>query len=119
MVDRAKKKGRMIDARVFLESYAYGSRNAQKIARWARERGHAVVVLDATKKTPVQLNDVPIVVDDLERAYKKAVAELKRRDVPAYIKRGGSLGTRIWRSIRGKKKQQQQQQQQQQLSSAG
>jgi len=99
VIERAGKKGRMVDARVFADSYTHGSRNFDDFhKKYGNDPSVRAVVLDNTQKVPSLLNSVPTsaLTMDPEALYGRCLQALEAPNVPAAVKQGGSAGTRIW-----------------------
>jgi hypothetical protein len=97
------KDGRMVDAKVFADSYAIGARNHHAFHQANKDNPSArFIFLDNTGK-PKQIDGVPqsareLDADELAKFAADAVA---KADVPPRVKKGGTIGDRIWG---GKKK---------------
>jgi len=96
-VQRAKGKGRMVDATLFAESYELGAKNFAKFV----EQKHAHVesmVIDATDsfkiKPTVPENGLKINATELE---KFALDTIDKADVPEHIKAAGKIGQQLWK----------------------
>lgn len=100
VMQRAAKIGRMVDARLFADSYTHGARNfAAFQEKHADNPNVSVAILDNSKgAVPVRLDKMPehVLKADPEELYAKSVNALARTNVPDTVKRGGSSGTRIW-----------------------
>ena len=101
VVERAQKKGRMVDARVFADSYTHGARNFAAFAdkMQADNAGDvSIYFIDNTRSTPTLSPEMPAaaLTLDPEALYHRALDYLQRASVGGHIKRGGSSGTRIW-----------------------
>ena len=97
VVERAKKKGRMVDARLFVESYRYGAENFDRFRKRHDDSDkHRFVVIDNTSATPKVINEVPRPVSDVDALHAKLIDHLHAAHVGPHIKRGGSIGLRIW-----------------------
>ena len=98
VVERAGKKGRMVDARLFADSYAIGAKNFKKFHE--KNAGRAqFIFLDNTSK-PKQVDGMPKAAVRLsaEKIYRRAIDVLKKRAkrIKPAVARGGSIGQRIW-----------------------
>lgn len=100
VVERAKKIGRMVDARVFADSYAIGARNFKALHDKHKDsEGVDFVILSSRGGAPKRVDSVPEVAlkqneDDI---YADALEALDNfPDLPPAVKRGGSIGQRIW-----------------------
>lgn len=97
------KDGRMVDAKVFADSYAIGARNHHAFHQANKDNPSArFIFLDNTGK-PKQIAGVPeealrLDADELAKFASEAVS---KADVPPRVKAGGTIGERIWG---GKKK---------------
>ena len=123
VIERAGKKGRMVDARLFADSYTHGARNFQKFATAnANNPNVDVVILDNTrppipdfdengvrkidKKTGkpamkpdvVELPRVPqqMLTMDPEKLYASCLESLDKSSASDAVKKGGSGGVGIW-----------------------
>ena len=90
--------GRMVDAKVFADSYAIGAENHQAFHQQHKDNPNARFVFLENKGKPTLLPGVPkeaLGVDRKELAdfASRTVAEM---DVPAHVKRGALIGARIW-----------------------
>jgi hypothetical protein len=97
------KDGRMVDARVFADSYVVGAKNHEAFHR-ANEQNKAVsfVFIDTTSGTPKQTDRVPkeSLSWSASDLVKFAEDTVTTADVPARVKEGALQGRRVW----GKKK---------------
>ncbi len=100
VIERAGKKGRMVDARVFADSYTHGARNFHEFQqKFGNDPAIRTFVLDNTQKTPSPLNQVPteMLTMDPEALYSRCLQALDTTpNVPEAVKAGGSAGARIW-----------------------
>lgn len=123
VIERAGKKGRMVDARPFADSYTYGAQNFHKFA--SQHKGNPnidTMVLDNTrppipdmdpetgkqkldkKGQPAMKPDVqflPQVPQEMlsmspEHLYSRCLTALESAPAPQAVKDGGSAGVRIW-----------------------
>lgn len=97
------KDGRMVDAKVFADSYAIGARNHHAFHQANKDNPNArFVFLDNTGK-PKQIDGVPKEALDLDSDELAAFAEaeVEKSQAPDRVKRGALIGRRIWR--KGKK----------------
>ena len=106
-VKRAKGMGRMVDARVFADSYAEGAKNFEAFAKKNKDKANFVYaqvpkpgaeaefLKDGMPKAALEMNG-----DDI---YEKALKHLddNKGDLPASIYEGATAGRRIWK--KGKK----------------
>jgi len=103
-VERAKGIGRMVDARVFADSYALGAKNFK--AFFDKNKGDAEFVF---AKAPAKRGEPASFTDgvdpealkiDADSLYKHASEYLdsKKSDLPPHIYAGGTAGRRIWGS---------------------
>lgn len=94
------KDGRMVDAQVFADSYAIGAKNHQ--AFYERNRGNPsarfIFLQNEKGKLPRQLPGIPKEALSIDRkALAKFAAEkVHESDAPEHIKRGATVGARIW-----------------------
>lgn len=111
VVERAKGKGRMVDARLFADSYAMGAKNFQGFMDKHKDSGDAdFVVLDNNvnrgKKDeagnplpPVKLDKLPdaALKLDADQLYQRSASYIKKTaGLTPGIYRGASLSQRIW-----------------------
>lgn len=103
VVERANKKGRMVDARVYADSYAEGPRNFQKF--WDEHRSDPdclfYIFNNATGGLPKRVEAMPEGATDIDadRLYAQAVTALKQKgdQVKPAVLEGGTKGERIWK----------------------
>lgn len=101
---RAKAIGRMVDARVFADSYALGAKNMHAFYERNKDRA-SFVFAQAEWPNPAKfLDDFPeealeLDADDL---YRKSLREIERQkaELPPHIVAGATAGQRIWRAAR-------------------
>jgi len=99
VVNRAKKKGRMVDAKLFAESYEYGAKNfAAFRKKHASTPGVSFAVIDNSADTK-KVADLPgeALSVNSEDLTARAIAGLEGSDAPEHIKQGGTIGKRVWR----------------------
>lgn len=92
------KDGRMVDARVFADSYAIGARNHHAFHQANRDNPNArFIFLDNTGK-PKQIDGVPESARNLDadELTDFALREVEKAKVPDRVKKGATVGTRIW-----------------------
>lgn len=99
VVKRAQdpKDGRMVDAQVFADSYALGARNHQAFHEANKDNPSAKFVFLASGKRTEGIPKEALSMDRKKLA-SDALAYLQSSDAPDHIKRGGSVGVRIWGS---------------------
>lgn len=95
------KDGRMVDAKVFADSYALGAKNHQKFYESNRDNPNASFVFLDNTGSPKLLPGIPKEALNLNRKQltdyaTNAVRE--RNDIPPHVKRGATMGDRIWGS---------------------
>jgi len=98
-VKRAEKKGRMVDAHLYADSYVHGSKNFKAFhdAHKSNENMQFAYI-DSTDGMAVK-PEMPSQATSLDRSelYKESVDHLLASEsTPDWIKRGGSTGLRIW-----------------------
>lgn len=103
VVKRAQdpKDGRMVDAKVFADSYALGAKNHQRFYNQHKDNPNVnFMFLDNTSSTPRQLPGIPREALSLNRRElsKFASDTVKNGDAPPHIKKGALMGERIWGS---------------------
>ena len=99
-VDRAKSIGRMVDARLFADSYAHGAKNFSAFHEKNKDRA-SFVFAKAKKGDPVQfLDQMPpeALSMDAEVLYGQAMQYIqsKAAELPPHIVSGATAGSRIW-----------------------
>jgi HK97 family phage portal protein len=93
------KDGRMVDARVFADSYAIGAKNHDAFHQANKENPNArFVFLDNTSK-PTLVDGVPKAALELDAAELAAFAdrEVEKSSAPDRVKAGATVGRRIWK----------------------
>lgn len=97
-VERAKGIGRMVDSKVFADSYAEGAKNFKNF--FDKNKDRATFVIARAGKPPEFLTDVPSEALKLRanEVNKKALdyIDSKKGDLPEYIHQGATAGRRIW-----------------------
>lgn len=101
VVERANKIGRMVDARLFADSYTLGAKNFHEFHQKHKDSGDAdFVILDNSSGAPKLTNQVPEAALKLdgEALYARASSVLKERadKLRPSVVRGGSIGQRVW-----------------------
>ena len=101
VIRRAVRKGRMVDARLFADSYAEGAKNMH--AFWQKHKGDGTkfVFLDNRKKGAPRLHasfPTETLKWDAEQIYRDAMANLeKNKDkLPKALYKAGTAGAKIW-----------------------
>lgn len=97
VVERAAKKGRMVDAKLFAESYTIGAKNFKSFAE--RNKSKADFIFLENRGTPRKLAGFPghALQVKAEQIYERATRTLKARtDLPHYVRTGGTLNERYW-----------------------
>jgi hypothetical protein len=93
------KDGRMVDARVFADSYAIGATNHKSFHETNKNNPAAsFIFLDNSSKTPQRIPGIPaeaLKIDATDLTYH-AVNAVLASDAPAHVKRGATLHPRIW-----------------------
>lgn len=108
VVERANSKGRMVDARVFSDSYAYGAKNFKKFMDQNIEAPDVEFYLfDNARKKPDGKSDLPAETPSMpekamrvnaEALYRRAskVIEQKKGTIKPAVYRGGTIGQRVY-----------------------
>ena len=102
VVERAKGIGRMVDAQLFADSYAVGSKNFNDFHSQHKDdadfvfgvfqgRGKPAKITDSMPEEALKLN-----ADDIYQHASKYVDE-KKDDLPSYIYDGATIGRRAWK----------------------
>jgi hypothetical protein len=104
VVSRAKDPGdgRMVDAKVFADSYALGAKNHQAFVEQKRGKvpNTEFIFIDTTVDPAQEVPDIPPAGLELDpdQLTSFAVCALMEDDqIPDHVKRGGSVGSRIWK----------------------
>lgn len=90
--------GRMVDAKVFADSYALGAKNHQAFYEANKNNKNASFIFLENTGMPKKLDGIPkdsLQLDRKELA-KFAIARVAKIDAPAHVKRGALMGIRIW-----------------------
>ena len=93
------KNGRMVDAKVFADSYAQGARNHHAFHQKHKANPNAQFVFMKNGKTPQLVDGVPpeALAIDRDELYQFAMDAIgKMDDLPPTLKRGAQAGARIW-----------------------
>lgn len=108
-VGRANDRGRMVDARVFADSYKLGAENFEQ---WRQDNANnpnvSSFIIDGTKTIDPSKNERLDLLDSIpdsakvpvDETYKWATEYLNSADVKPVIKRAGTAGQRIWKNSR-------------------
>lgn len=102
VVQRANhpENGRMVDAKVFADSYALGAKNHNAFYENHKENENAsFVFVDASDAKNVRVVDeMPSAALELDRQQLAsfAMSKIRESQVGGHIKRGAQLGLRIW-----------------------
>lgn len=100
-IERAKKQGRMVDARVFADSYAEGAKNFASFSDRNRGKADFVFARSAKKGRPSEfLTEMPSEARglDADRIYQNALQYLdaNKDSIPKPVYEGATAGRRIW-----------------------
>ncbi len=94
--------GRMVDAKVFADSYAIGAKNMAAFYLANKENKSAAFVFmdNTTQPKPSRIDGVPqsdLTIDReaLTALAMKVIAD--RKEIPARVARGATVGARIWK----------------------
>jgi SPP1 gp7 family putative phage head morphogenesis protein len=92
------KDGRMVDAKVFADSYALGAKNHAEFARRNANNPNARFLYLDNNGKPELLSSMPkeALKVDRHKLYKFASETVKKMDVPKRVKAGATNGERIW-----------------------
>jgi len=92
------RDGRMVDAKVFADSYVLGDRNMREFAAENRDNPSAkFVYLDARGHVPVKVETQPrIRLPSSGELADFAASVAVMSDAPPYIKYGATVGERVW-----------------------
>mgnify|MGYP001394807420 CR=1 FL=1 len=92
------KDGRMVDAKVFADSYAIGAKNHEAVYEANKNNPKAGFVFLENSGKPKLIDGMPKEALGLNRAKlaKFAADAVRTSDAPAHVKRGALMGERIW-----------------------
>jgi hypothetical protein len=94
------KDGRMVDAQVFADSYAIGARNHAAFYKTHKDNPGAsfTFLSNVIGKEPALLPGIPPEALNLNsrKLAKFALRTVVRSNAPARVKRGATLGVRVW-----------------------
>ena len=100
VIERARKQGRMVDARVFADSYAIGARNfAAMHAKHKDDKDADFVILSSRAGEPKRVDSMPeeALKQDEDQIYAQSLEAIHAvPNLPPSVKRGGTIGQRIW-----------------------
>lgn len=92
------KDGRMVDAKVFADSYAIGARNHHAFHQANKDNPNARFVFLDNTGPPKQISGVPdsALNLDADELASFAEREVEKSSAPDHVKRGALVGRRIW-----------------------
>jgi hypothetical protein len=108
VVERARKKGRMVDSKLFAESYTYGAKNFSEFqSANAGNKSARFHVIDNTQIYNPAKGTGPRLVKKMPKSaltlnpktlYRRSRKHIedKKAEIPAYVYRGGTVGDHIW-----------------------
>ena len=90
--------GRMVDAKVFADSYALGARNHQAFYEKNRDNPNAKFMFLANQGGPKMIDGIPREALNIDRTKLAdfAVKALSTAAAPERVIKGGSIGERVW-----------------------
>lgn len=90
--------GRMVDAKVFADSYAIGARNHKAFYEANRSNPNASFVFLSNKGKPELIPGIPdeALEHDRKELARYAAGVVAAGDAPAHVKRGALSGIRVW-----------------------
>ena len=93
------KDGRMVDAKVFADSYALGAKNHQAFYEANKDNRNASFTFLENRGEIRQLPAIPQEALSIDRKdlAEFAVNEALKSTAPPHVKRGASIGQRIWK----------------------
>lgn len=103
VVERAKGIGRMVDAQLFADSYAVGSKNFADFHDKHKDEADFVFGVFQGRGKPAKITDTmpeeatKLDADDIYQHASKYIDE-KKDDLPAYIYDGATIGRRAFKS---------------------
>lgn len=91
--------GRMVDAKVFADSYAHGSKNHQAFYEKNKNNKNANFIFLENGANPREIPGIP--KKRLRQSAKKLAdfaieTVAKNYEIPPHVRRGATIGTRIW-----------------------
>jgi len=96
VIERAGKKGRMVDARLFADSYAEGAKNFKAFHDKYKDKTQFLILQNRGK--PHLVNEMPqeafVNGDALYKRASKVIDE--KTDIRPAVRRGASIGRRVW-----------------------
>lgn len=101
VLTRAEKSGRMVDARLFADSYVHGAKNfADFQDKHSKDPNVDTIVIHSKRDAPTErldrLPDAALKLD-ADKLYGSLLERLDKSGASAAVKAGGSAGKRIWR----------------------
>lgn len=100
VVERAGKKGRMVDARLFADSYTIGAKNFKAFSDKHKGNQNAQFLFFDNRGDPKLVNDVPedALNASSDELYENASRVLQERaaTLKPSVLRGGTIGQRVW-----------------------
>lgn len=90
--------GRMVDAMVFADSYAIGARNHQAFYESNKDNKNANFVFLENAAKPRLIPNIPKEALEIDRhkLAEFAIGEIFKSSAPDHVKRGATIGARIW-----------------------
>lgn len=90
--------GRMVDAKVFADSYALGAKNHQAFYQANKSNPNASFAFLDNTGAPKLLDGIPKEALGINRREltQFALNEVNKPTVPPHVRRGATMGTRIW-----------------------
>lgn len=110
VVERAQKKGRMVDARLFADSYALGAKNFKAFHEQHKDTEGVSFVLLENRGTPKLLDSFPeqALSRSTDDIYKEASDVVdQHQSLKGAVRRGATVGRRIWGGSGGQRAQEQ------------
>lgn len=100
VIERAEKKGRMVDAKAFADSYTIGAKNFDAFSKRNGNNPNVQcsIISNIRGQDPKQLPSLPpeVLNTDGEALYQHCLHKLAAAPVSDPVKQGGSAGVRIW-----------------------
>lgn len=99
VIERAGKKGRMVDARLFADSYTIGARNFKSFFDQNKSKANVTFHILDNRGKPRMLDDIP--PETLTRTSEDLYAFASKiidgyQGLKPAVRRGASVGRRIW-----------------------
>jgi hypothetical protein len=101
VIERAGKNGRMVDAKVFADSYVHGAKNFAAFAKTHKDNPNAHFFYIDNTGQPRKIEDLPPAAMGLDSShlYEYCLRQIKEKAPSAAIQHGATIGLRIWGGV--------------------